>query len=102
MCNYGQDAQRAEANYRQSDAQAPYAPPKPKPPRPNPRQNDVQDPDVPMGQADTMDEQPQPQEEPETPRTAKRRLWGEYRDQQAAALNQRKDRFAVILDRFMR
>jgi len=40
--------------------------------------------------------------DPETPRTAERRHRAAHRDAQAAALNHRKDQFAVILDRFMR
>ena len=42
------------------------------------------------------------QPDPETPRTAERRHRAAHRDAQAAALNHRKDQFAVILDRFMR
>ena len=39
---------------------------------------------------------------PETPRAAKRRLYGEHRERQTQAINLRKERFAVLLDRFMR
>ena len=39
---------------------------------------------------------------PETPRTAERRHRTAHRDAQTAALNHRRDQFAVILDRFMR
>ena len=48
---------------------------------------------------------PVPEERPETPespRTAKHRLWSEYRAAQTSAHAQRRDHFSDILGRFMR
>ena len=42
------------------------------------------------------------EEPPESPRAVAQRQRLEYRDAQSAALNHREDKFAVILDRFMR
>ena len=43
-----------------------------------------------------------PETPPESPRTAKSRLWGEYREAQASAHAQRRDHFSGLLGRFMR
>ena len=43
-----------------------------------------------------------PETPPEFPRTAKNRLWAEYREAQAFAHTQRRDHFSGLLGRFMR
>ena len=53
----------------------------------------------PKKQATVREATPSP---PETPRTVKRRLYDEYRERRIEAVNVRKERFAVLLNRFMR
>ena len=53
----------------------------------------------PKKQATVREATPSP---PETPRTVKRRLYDEYRERRIEAVNSRKERSAVLLNRFMR
>jgi hypothetical protein len=80
----------------ESEEEAPPPPKRRHPPKAKPKAKPK-----PKAKATRQREDPI-QPDPETPRTAERRHRAAHRDAQAAALNHRKDQFAVILDRFMR
>ena len=75
------------------------------PPPPKPRERKPRPPPSPPPPRERKPRKPPPQRPetpPETPRTAKSRLWRAYREAQASAQTQRRDHFCGILDRFMR
>ena len=73
------------------------------PPPPNPRaRKPPKAPPPPPRERKPRKAPPQrPETPPETPRAAKTRLWGEYREAQATAHTQRRDHFSGLLGRFM-
>ena len=78
------------------------------PPPPKPRERKPRNPPVPPPKPRERKPRkvtPVPEERPEapeSPRTAKHRLWSEYRAAQTSAHAQRRDHFSGLLGRFMR
>jgi hypothetical protein len=97
------DAEPSDESEYETETESEYeSPPPPPPPRPKRRPPELAV-AKPKPKAKRLprvrEETPSP---PESPQAAKRRLYGEHRARQTQAINMRKERFALLLDRFMR
>ena len=92
----------SEESETETETESEESPPPPPRPKRRPRELAVakaKPKPRPKKQATVREATPSP---PETPRAAKQRLYGEHRARQTQAINMRKERFALLLDRFMR